>query len=75
LAEEDPGEWWQGAHKSVSKVARSKGHARALMAVARKLEVILFAMWRDGTEYRWGADPMAKTARRPRKIKLLEAAQ
>jgi hypothetical protein len=37
------------------------------MAVARKLAVILFAMWRDGTEYRWGADPMAKTARRSAK--------
>jgi transposase len=55
------------------KLARTKGHARAVTAVARKLAMILFAMWRDGSEYRWGADPVAKAARSRRKKPALEA--
>ena len=37
------------------KISRTRGHKRALVAVARKLAIIMFAMWRDGTEYRFGA--------------------
>ncbi|NUQ17058.1 MAG: IS110 family transposase [Sphingomonas sp.] len=33
------------------KLARSKCHAKASVAVARKLAVIMHAMWRDGTRY------------------------
>ncbi len=34
-----------------SRLARSKGRKRALVAVARKLAVILHTMWIDGTEF------------------------
>ncbi len=33
------------------KIARKRGHKAACVAVARKLAVILHAMWRDGTEF------------------------
>lgn len=35
------------------------------MAVARKLAVIMFAMWRDGTEYRFGAQKDAPESLNP----------
>jgi transposase len=46
------------------KVAKSRGMARARVAVARKLAVILPRMWSDGSEFRWGkqADVSAKAA-------------
>jgi transposase len=34
-------------------VARCRGMARARVAVARKLAVILHRIWADGTEFRW----------------------
>lgn len=33
------------------KLAKTKCHAKARVAVARKLAVIMYAMWRDGTTY------------------------
>lgn len=38
-------------------VARRRGMARARVAVARKLAVILHRMWRDGADFRFGAEP------------------
>lgn len=38
------------------RLARTRGHRRAVIAVARKLAVILHKMWVDGTEFRWGAE-------------------
>jgi transposase len=34
------------------KIAKTRGHKRACVAVARKLAVIMHAMWRDGSEFR-----------------------
>lgn len=34
-------------------VARRRGFAKATVAVARRLAIILHRMWVDGTEYRW----------------------
>ena len=39
------------------KLQRHRGHKRALVAVARKLALILHAMWRDGSEFRFGQAP------------------
>ena len=33
------------------KLAKTKCHAKARVAVARKLAVVMHAMWRDGTFY------------------------
>jgi transposase len=35
------------------KIKRQRGHRKAVVAVARKLAVILHSMWRDGTEFRF----------------------
>jgi hypothetical protein len=35
------------------KIAKKRGHKRACGAVARKLAVIMHAMCRDGTEFRF----------------------
>jgi transposase len=33
------------------KIAKRRCHAKAAVAVARKLATVLHAMWRDGTHY------------------------
>ncbi len=38
------------------KLAKSRGHKRAVIAVARKLAVILHRMWIDNTQFRWSAE-------------------
>lgn len=43
-------------------IARRPGMARARVAVARKLAVILHRMWSDKTEFRFGKEPAAMAA-------------
>lgn len=43
-------------------MARRRGMARARVAVARKLAVILHRMWGDATEFRFGKEPAALAA-------------
>jgi transposase len=38
------------------KLAKSRGHRRAVIAVARKLAVILHRMWIDDTQFRWSTE-------------------
>ena len=38
------------------QLAKSRGHRRAVVAVARKLAVILHRMWVDETQFHWGAE-------------------
>jgi transposase len=38
------------------KLAKTRGHKRAVIAVARKLPVILHRMWIDDTQFRWSAE-------------------
>jgi transposase len=40
-------------------IAKHRGMARARVAVARKLAVILHRMWSDATEFRFGKEPAA----------------
>jgi transposase len=44
------------------QVARRRGMARARIAVARKLAVVLHRVWADGTEFRWGKEGPAPAA-------------
>ncbi len=39
------------------KVAQRRGMRRAIVAVARRLAVVLHRMWTDGTNFRWGSEP------------------
>src|SRR6266566_4252368 len=41
------------------KIARHRGMKRAIVAVARRLAVIMHRMWVDGTEFRWTREEAA----------------
>jgi hypothetical protein len=41
------------------QIAKRRGMARARVAVARKLAVILHRMWIDGTEFNWSTKKAA----------------
>ena len=45
---------WSALRAWGMNVAKRSGMARARVAVARKLAVILHRMWTDGSEFRWG---------------------
>lgn len=45
---------WSALRAWGMNVAKRRGMARARVAVARKLAVILHRMWADGSEFRWG---------------------
>jgi len=45
----------QALYDRAMRIAARRGRARACVALARKLAGILYAMWRDGTEF----DPQA----------------
>jgi transposase len=53
---------WSALRAWGMKVAKARGMARARVAVARKLAVILHRMWSDGTEFRFGQEPGAALA-------------
>jgi transposase len=44
------------------RVAQRRGMRRAIVAVARRLAVILHRMWTDNTDFRWGSEPAAAVA-------------
>src|SRR5919202_3611158 len=50
---------WSSLRAWGLKIAKHRGMARARVAVARKLAVILHRMWSDGTEFRFGKEPGA----------------
>ena len=52
---------WSSLRAWGLKVAKHRGMARARVAVARKLAVILHRMWSDATEFRFGKEPGANT--------------
>lgn len=53
---------WSSLRACGMQVARRRGMARARVAVARKLAVILHRIWRDETKFRFGREPIADTA-------------
>ena len=50
---------WSSLRAWGMQVAKRRGMARARVAVARKLAVILHRMWVDNSEFRWGKQPVA----------------
>ena len=46
-------------------VARRRGMKRAKVALARKLAIVMHAMWRNGTPFRWGQEPEIAVAEEP----------
>ncbi|MDR6861051.1 transposase [Variovorax guangxiensis] len=52
-------ELWSSLKAWGIRLAKTRGHRCAVIAVARKLAVILHRMWIDGTVFRWGAQEAA----------------
>ncbi len=50
---------WSALRAWGMKIAKARGMARARVAVARKLAVILHRMWSDRTAFRFGREPAA----------------
>jgi len=50
---------WSALRAWGMSIAKRRGMARARVAVARKLAVILHRMWVDGSEFRWGKQAAA----------------
>ena len=50
---------WSSLRAWGMAIARRRGMARARVAVARKLAVILHRMWADVTEFRYGKEPVS----------------
>jgi hypothetical protein len=50
---------FSGLKRWAMNVATRRGMKRAKVALARKLAVVLHAMWRDGTDFRWGKEAAA----------------
>jgi transposase len=55
---------WSALRAWGMNIAKRRGMARARVAVARKLAVVLHRMWADGREFRWGKQsaPVAPVA-------------
>ena len=41
------------------KIAKTRGKKKAVVALARRLAVIMHRMWVDGTEFQWTREEMA----------------
>jgi transposase len=47
---------WSSLKAWGMQLAKTRGHRRAVIAVARKLAVILHRMWIDDAQFRWGTE-------------------
>jgi transposase len=54
---------WSWLKAWAMNVAKRRGLRKAVVALARRLAVIMHRMWCDGTEFRWARDhDMAKAS-------------
>jgi len=47
---------WSWLKAWAMNVAKRRGRQKAVVALARRLAVIMHRMWQDGTEFRWTRD-------------------
>jgi hypothetical protein len=45
---------WSSLRSWAMRIARKRGRRKAVVALARRMAVILHRMWIDGTDFRWG---------------------
>jgi transposase len=50
---------WSWLKAWAMQIARRRGMKRAIVALARRLAVIMHRIWVDGTEFRWTRDELA----------------
>jgi hypothetical protein len=48
--------------RRVLRLIAREGHRKAAVAVARKLAMILFRIWKDGTTFRWRQEHVVAAA-------------
>jgi transposase len=48
---------WCALKAWAAQVSRRRGHKKAIVALARRISVILHRMWVDGTDFNWGTPP------------------
>ena len=53
---------WSWLKAWAMKIARHRGMKKAIVALARRLAVIMHRLWVDGTEFRWTREPAATAA-------------
>jgi len=53
---------WSWLKAWAMAVARRRGHKKAIVALARRLAVVMHRMWVDGTEFRWTREAPAPSA-------------
>jgi transposase len=53
---------WSWLKAWAMKIARQRGIKKAIVALARRLAVIMHRIWVDGTEFRWTREQAAATA-------------
>jgi transposase len=49
---------WSWLKAWAMNLAKRGGHRKAIVALARRLAVIMHRIWSDGTEFRWTRDSM-----------------
>ncbi|MGA9561790.1 MAG: transposase, partial [Pseudolabrys sp.] len=50
---------WSWLKAWAMQIARRRGMKKAIVALARRLAVIMHRIWLDGTEFRWSKDAVA----------------
>ncbi len=50
---------WSWLKAWAMKIARHRGVKKAIVALARRLAVIMHRIWVDGTEFRWSREATA----------------
>jgi transposase len=53
---------WSWLKAWAVQIARRRGMKKAIVALARRLAVIMHRIWVDGTEFRWTKEPVAAAA-------------
>ena len=49
---------WSALKAWAAQVSRRRGHKKAIVALARRIGVILHRIWVDGTDFHWGTPPV-----------------
>ena len=50
---------WSGLKAWGTRLAKRIGRKKAIVALARKLAVLLHRIWQDGSEFRWSKEAVA----------------
>ena len=60
---------WSWLKAWAMQIARRRGMKKAIVALARRLAVIMHRIWEDGTEFRWTREQATAAARTLYRIK------